>query len=277
MAEADECVRRVMAASMAENEGIDLDRKNERSAAIEKYEESVREFDAAIAAAMPNHSEDKPKLIEHKAQVEQRIKTLKASPATTVPVEDQIKSVQLAMAGASSANAAVNSAGGVKTMAAVAAMGAVGGAIVLGGTIGLTTIGAVGGAAGAAYAATRQDAVGNAARSAGGAALSGVAKAQELNEQHQITAKMADAGGKAVAKARAINEQHQITGKISSAASAVVSKGKEIDSKHKVTDKVAGGLAKGLDGISSLMGGRGSSSGASGGGYSGGAPPAAGK
>merc|ERR1719456_1748939 len=132
MAEADECVRRVMAASMAENEGIDLDRKNQRAAAIEKYEESVREFDAAIAAAIPSHSEDRPKLIEHKAQVEARIATLKATPATTIPVEDQIKSVQLAMAGASSANAAVNSAGGVKTMAAVAAMGAVGGAIVLG-------------------------------------------------------------------------------------------------------------------------------------------------
>merc|ERR1719491_524148 len=122
-----------MAAGVAENEGVDLDRKNQRSAAVAKYEECVRELDAAIAAALPHHSEDRPKLIEHKAQVEARIATLKASPTTAIPVEDQIKSVQLAMAGASQANAA-----------------------------------------GAAYVATRQDAVGGAARAAGGAALSGV-------------------------------------------------------------------------------------------------------
>lgn len=272
--ELDECVSRVMAASMAENEAIDLDRKGQRAAAIAKYEECVKEFNAAIAAALPNHSEDRPKLMEHKAQVEARIATLKASPGTTVPVEDQIKSVQLAMCGASAANAAVSSAGGVKTMAAVAAVGAVGGAIVLGSTVGLTAIGAVGGAAGAAYAATRQDAVGDAARSVGGTAIKGVEKAQELNDKHQITAKVADVGNKAATKARAINDQHQITSKISSATSAAVNKTKEFEAKHQVTNKVASGLSKGLDGVSSLLS-RGSGSGASGAGYSSAAPPPA--
>lgn len=259
-----------MAASMAENEGIDLDRKGQRPAAIAKYEESVREFAAAIAAASPNHDEDRPRLIEHKQQVEARIATLKSSPTTTIPVEDQIKSVQLAMAGAASANAAVSSAGGMKTMAAVAAIGAVGGAFVLGGALGLPIMGAVGGASGAAYVATRQDVAGQAARQVGGAALTGVSKAQELNEQHQITAKMADAGGKAVAQAKAINEQHGITSRLSTAAGAVVSKGKEIEEKHNVTSKLAGGLAKGLDGVSSLMGRSSTSStpGSTGAGYS---------
>jgi hypothetical protein len=274
--ELDECVTRVMAASMAENEAIDSDRKNQRAEAIAKYEESVREYTAAIAAALPNHSEDRPKLIEHKKQVESRIATLKSSPTSAIPVEDQIKSVQLAMAGASTANAAVQSAGGMKTMAACAGLGAVGGAIILGGGLGLTAIGAVGGAAGAAYVATRQDAVGDAARSAGNTALQGVAKAQEVNQKHQITTKIADAGSAAAAKAKAINEQHQITSRISSATAGAVSKAKEIEAKHQVTDKVASGFAKGLDKVSSLMGGRGSQSSASGstGGYSGGAPPA---
>merc|ERR1719181_275281 len=98
--EADECVRRVMAASIAENEAIDLDRKNKRKEALAKYEESVRQFDAAIAAALPKHREDQPKLVQHKGQVETRIATLRRDPATAVPVQDQIKSVQLAMAGA---------------------------------------------------------------------------------------------------------------------------------------------------------------------------------
>lgn len=261
--EADECVKRVMAASVAENEGIEFDRKNQITDAIAKYEECVREFAAAIAVASPNHDEDRPKLMEHKAQVEGRIATLKKG-ATNIPVEDQIKSVQLAMAGAASASAAVNSAGGVKTMAAVAAMGAVGGAIVLGGTVGFTAIGAVGGAAAAGYAATRNDQIGQVARAAGGTALSGVSKAQELNDQHQITAKMADAGGKVASKAQAVNEQHQITAKLSAAGGTVVNKGKQIEEKYNITGKVAGGLAKGLDGVSSLMGGKKSSSVASG-------------
>jgi len=111
---------------------------------------------------------------------------------------------------------------------------------------------------------------GQAARQVGGAALTGVSKAQELNEQHQITAKMADAGGKAVAQAKAINEQHGITSRLSTAAGAVVSKGKEIEEKHNVTSKLAGGLAKGLDGVSSLMGRSSTSStpGSTGAGYS---------
>merc|ERR1712216_258854 len=145
-------------------------------------------------------------------------------------------------------------------------MGAVGGAIVLGSTIGFTAIGAIGGAAGAAYVATRQDTVGQAARSAGGLALSGVAKAQQINEQHQLTAKMADAGNKTVAKGKEINDKHDVTGKISGAVGAVMSTGKAIEEKHQVTSKVAGGLAKGLDGVSSLMGG-GRKSGSSASGY----------
>jgi len=254
--ELDECVKKVMAASMAENEAIGLDRQNDRAQAIAKYEESVREFAAAIDLSSPSHNEDRPKLIEHKAQIESRIAELKKNAATTVPVEDQIKSVQLAMAGAAGASNAVSSAGGVKTLAACAALGAVGGAIILGGTVGFAVTGAVGGAAAAGYAATRNDGIGQAARTAGGVALSGAAKAQELNEQHQITAKLADAGGKTVAKAQAINEQHQITSRASVAGGAALDKAKAIDGKYNVTGKLAGGFAKGLDGVSSLMGGK---------------------
>lgn len=272
----DECVRRVMAAAAAESEAINLDNGNRRAEAIPKYEQSIIEFEAAIAAALPDHSDDRPRLIEHKAQVEARIATLKASPDTTIPVAQQIKSVQLAMAGAAPAAAASSdsaASGGVKTMAAVAAMGAVGGALVLGSTVGLTAIGAVGGAAGAAYCTTRNDGVGQAARTAGGVALSGVAKAQQINEHHQITAKAADAGAKTVEKAKAINEKHQFTSRISGVVGAAVNKGREIDQKHNVTSKLAGGLAKGLDGVSSLMGGsRSSASGATSAGYSAGAP-----
>jgi len=248
-------VKHVMAASMAENEGIDLDRKNNRTAAVAKYEESIRELDAAIAAAEPNHTGDKPKLVEHKNQIQARITTLKATPATSIPVEDQIKSVQLAMAGASAVQNATTAGGGMKTMAAVTAVGAIGGAIVLGGALGMTTIGLVGGAATAGYCATRQDKVGETARSVGNAALSGVSKAQELNEQHQITSKLATAGSQAVSKAKEVNETYGITTKVSAATTAAVGKAKEIEEKHHVTEKVASGISKGLDGVTKMLGG----------------------
>lgn len=255
MANDDDCVKHVMAASMAENDGIELDRNNKRSDAIVKYEQAIKELDAAIALAEPNHSEDKPKLIEHKNQIQSRIGTLKTSPSTSIPVEDQIKSVQLAMAGASAVSSATAAGGGVKTMAAVAAVGAVGGAVVLGGTLGLTTIGLVGGAATAGYCATRQDNIGQAARNVGNTALTGVSKAQELNEQHQITSKLAKAGSQAFDKAKEVNETYGITSKVGAATSAAVGKAKEIEDKHQVTQKVASGLSKGLDGVTKMLGG----------------------
>eukprot|EP00913_Durusdinium_trenchii_P016807 g15797.t1 len=98
-------------------------------------------------------------------------------------------------------------------MAAVAAVGAVGGAIVLGGALGLATVGAVGGAAAAGVAATRSDAVGDAARGVGALTLKGYDKARELDREHDISGKMMQAGSKAVSTASAINEQYGITDK----------------------------------------------------------------
>lgn len=254
-AEPDECVRHVLAASSAENEAIELDRANNRAAALEKYKEAVREFQAAIAVALPDHAEDRDKLTAHKNEVQSRIHLLTSSPATSIPVEDQIKSVQLAMAGASAASNAAESAGGVKKLAAVAAVGAVGGAVVLGGALGLTTVGIVGGAAGAAYCATRQDKVGDLARKTGDVALKGVDRVQELNREHQITAKIAEAGRSTVTKAKEVNASYGITDKIAAGASKATAKAREIEEKHKVTDKVASGISKGLDGVSKLLGG----------------------
>lgn len=254
-AEPDECVRHVMAASAAENEAIELDRAGNRAAALQKYKEAVAAYEAAIANALPNHAEDRPKLMQHADEVRSRIDLLTRSPTTTTPVEDQIKSVQLAMAGASAAASAADSAGGVKKLAAVAAVGAVGGAVVLGGTLGLTTIGVVGGAAGAAYCATRQDQVGDIARKTGDVALKGVDRVQELNREHQITSKIAEAGRQSVAKAKEVNATYGITDKLAAGASKATAKAREIEEKHKVTDKIAGGLSKGLDGVSKLLGG----------------------
>jgi len=258
--EQDECTSHVIAASVAENAGIDLDRAGDVRGAIAKYEECERELSAAIAAAMPAHAEDHPKLVQHRREVLDRIKHLRSlngRPAT-IPVEDQIKAVQLGMQASSAATAAVGSAGGVKTLAACAALGAGAGFMVLGGTVG-AGISIVGGAACAGYAATRSDKVGDAARAAGGLALKGADKAKELNDKHHITEKLTDAGTKAVVAARGADEKYGISTKVADGLGAAIKKAGDIEQKHKVTDKVAGGISAGLGRLSQALERRGSS------------------
>lgn len=253
--ENDPCVGHVIAASQAENEAIELDRAGDVQAALRKYEESERELAAAIAAALPAHADDQPKLIQHRQEVLDRIrhlKSLRSGALPSIPVEQQIKAVQLGMQATSAANAAASQAGGVKTLAACAALGAAGGFVVLGGLVG-STAAVVGGAAGAAYVATRQDTLGSAARSAGGMAIKGAEKAQELNREHRITHKIAEAGSKGAARAQEVNVKYGISDKVTKGVSSAVAKAKDIDEKHHVTNRMASGLASGFGKLSAAL------------------------
>eukprot|EP00931_Biecheleriopsis_adriatica_P102107 TRINITY_DN77130_c0_g1_i1.p1 TRINITY_DN77130_c0_g1~~TRINITY_DN77130_c0_g1_i1.p1 ORF type:complete len:277 (+),score=76.66 TRINITY_DN77130_c0_g1_i1:108-938(+) len=250
MAEQDECKRLVISASVAENAAIDKDRAGDAAGAIKGYEECEGLLAQAIALAMPaGHTEDHPKLVQHRREVLDRISHLKAlggKPAT-IPVEQQIRAVQLGMQATTAASHAASAAGGYKQMAAVAAVGAVGGAVVLGSTLGcFMTAGAVGGAAVAGVAATRSDKVGEVARGVGALAVTGVEKAREINREHDISGKVVEAGSKAVSAASAVNEKYGIADKVTKGVSAAVSKAHEIEEKHHVTSKVASGVAFGL-------------------------------
>eukprot|EP00933_Yihiella_yeosuensis_P061871 TRINITY_DN64741_c0_g1_i1.p1 TRINITY_DN64741_c0_g1~~TRINITY_DN64741_c0_g1_i1.p1 ORF type:complete len:292 (+),score=96.25 TRINITY_DN64741_c0_g1_i1:72-878(+) len=250
----DGCIQKVMAASVAENEAISLDRSGDTNGAIKKYEECEKLFALAISASLPNHSADHPKLVQHREEVLQRIQHLKSlkGKASTVPVEDQIKAVQLGMQAASAAAGASDAAGGVKTLGAVAAMGAIGGFIVLG-SIGLGTAGAVAGAAAAGYTATRSDQAGDVARTAGGVVVAGAEKAMELNREHQITTKVVEAGGKAMETAKTVNDKYHITDKVVAGVKTAASKAQEIEETHHVTSKVAAGISAGLSKLTSAL------------------------
>ncbi|CAE8611647.1 unnamed protein product [Polarella glacialis] len=251
----DECRRHVIAASTAENEGIELDRAGDVNAAIRKYEVCETALEAAISAALPAHADDQPKLTQHRAEVLDRISHLKSlnGKPSSIPVEQQIRAVQLGMQATSAASAATTAAGGVKTLAAVAALGAAGGFVVLGSTIGLGVVGAVGGAAVAGYAATRSDKVGDLARGAGGLAVKGVDKAMDINREHDISGKFVDAGSKAVGTAKAVNEKYGISDKVGKGVGVAVSKAQQVEEKHNVTSKVAAGLSFGLGKLSSAL------------------------
>eukprot|EP00439_Symbiodinium_sp_Y106_P051902 s1137_g6.t3 len=212
----DLCKSLVVAAAVVENEAIERDRAGDVPTALKKYEECQGLLARAIAAALPAHPEDHPKLVQHREEVLTRIQHLKSSSGPpAIPVEQQIRAVQLGMQVANDAGRAATAAGGMKQMAAVAAVGAVGGAVVLGSTLGcFVTVGAVGGAAAAGMAATRSDKIGDAARGVGSMALKGVDKAREIDREHDITGKMVHAGTKAVETACTINQQYGIMDKV---------------------------------------------------------------
>jgi len=250
MAEEDQCIAHVLAASQIENEAMELDRAGDSAAAVRKYEQCAAELGAAIAAALPDHAEDQPKLAQHRSEILDRVahlKSMRGKPAS-IPVEDQIRAVQLGMQASSAATAAVGSAGGVKTFAACAALGAGAGFMVLGGAIGV-----VGGAVAAGYMATRGDKAGDAARAAGGAGLTAASKAKELNDKHQVAQKATELGKQAFSSAKAADAKYGISTKIGQGVGAAMSKAKDIEQKHHVTDKVAGGISTGLGKLTSAL------------------------
>lgn len=252
--DADECIQRVIASSAAENAAIDFDRAGDVPQAITKYEECARLLQGAIDAALPAHAEDHPKLVQHRKQILDRVDHLKSlrGGGPTIPLEQQIQAVQLGMQGTAAANAAVSSAGGVKTLGACAAIGAVGGFVVLGGTIG-ASLSVLGGATAAAYVATRQDGVGDAARKAGSVAVAGAEKAQQINNEHKITEKITDVAQQGAAKAVEVNTKYGITDKVSAGVGAGVSKATEVNTKYDVTNKLASGLSSGLSKLSGAL------------------------
>jgi len=264
----DACTQKVLAAAEAENAAIELDRAGHVQDAITMYEECELQLAAAIALALPAHADDHPKLVHHRKEILDRTEHLKSlkGGAPTIPLEQQIKAVQLGMKATTAATDGANKAGGAKTLAACAAMGAAGGFLVLG-AIPLMpgTVAAVGGAAAAGYCATRQDKIGDVARTAGGIAVGGVEKAVELNREHNITGKLADTTTKAVGCAKEVDSKYGISSKVMAGVSAAAGKAKEIEDKHNVTGKVAGGIAAGLGKVGSLLDKRSSTSGASGG------------
>ena len=109
-------------------------------------------------------------------------------------------------------------------MTGAAVVGGVAATIVAGPILGVAAAG------GAAYAATRGDQVGDAAKATGNAAIAVGQKAQELDREHQITRKVGEA---AQGTWRAVNDFNQ---------------------KHDVSGKVVGGIASAANGISKLFG-----------------------
>ena len=107
---------------------------------------------------------------------------------------------------------------------------ALAGGVVVGAAAGSLLLGAAGAGA-AAYAATRDDKVGDAAKATGKATLTGIDKAKEFDQKHKVTATAGNWFQQGLNNA------------------------KEFNAKHNVTGKVASGIESGMNQVNSALGG----------------------
>mmetsp|Transcript_31348 Transcript_31348/g.73114 ORF Transcript_31348/g.73114 Transcript_31348/m.73114 type:complete len:498 (+) Transcript_31348:63-1556(+) len=237
----DLCRRYVILVATAEQKAVEADREGQTRLALEAWRECAKYLELAIRHSLPKHASDKPKLEEHLEQVKARIAHLEdvvLNGVPTKPVEEHIGEVKLNIG---MEEAEVESGTGMeaqasgstdqgkgdkrkKVVAACAAMGAVGGAVLLG-PVGLSVAcvaGAVG-AAGGAFAATRENAVGEGARKVGG-------KAVDASEQ--TAGKLKDSSSAAAERLK--DKAEPLTGKMtktfSDRKSQVVDKGQKLRS-----------------------------------------------
>ena len=93
---------------------------------------------------------------------------------------------------------------GWQMYAGAAGAGAVGGAMIIGSVIGAPIMGAMAGAGALAYATTRDDGVGQAARTVGTGTSNAVTKAKEVNTEYKLTEKAANAARSTAEAAQAV-------------------------------------------------------------------------
>ena len=116
----------------------------------------------------------------------------------------------------SSANQGDSNGNGMdpKIMTGAAVVGGVAATLIAGPVIGVIAAG------GAAYAATRSDKVGEAAKATGGAAVAVGGKVVDINKEHKVTDKIGDGLKKAGSALQSFDSKHDVSGKTAGAITA---------------------------------------------------------
>jgi len=247
------CVQIAVEASTIESQAMQLDREGNAVRACEEYRKAAARLGEA-AAAVPNEHPDGPVISRHADEVLARVaylEGLNGAPATT-PLEEHIKGVQLSMGspppgGTAGPAGCASPAGGSKVMAAAAGAGGIAGFMVMGPMAAVALAGA------AAYATTREDKIGSAARTVGTGGVTALQKAKSFDDNYQVTQRVAAAGSNAVGKAKEMDEKYQVIDKAKTGVSQAGSAVSDFNERHQVTAKVGAGLTRAASGIGGVL------------------------
>jgi len=175
----------VVAGSELEQKAIEHDRAGDAKNARIQYLKAAEQFRVAVVENAPDKHPDIAAIVKHREQVLARAAYLEKDVTERSPVEDHIQAAQLTMQYYGQAQEAKETAGGAKRLAGGAALGALGGFVVLGSLLG-GGVAVVGGAASGLYLTTRKDKVGDVARSAADGAIGVAQKNQRIQQKTPV-------------------------------------------------------------------------------------------
>lgn len=250
-----------------ENEAMELDRYGAIAEAADMYRRAATRLREAAAACPLDHP-DRRVLQEHASEVSTRAAYLDglegSNDVPAIPLEEHINSVRLAM-GTSTApvvgdmfesgeaafeDTAWTVISAYDDRAVVCAAAAIGGAT------GLLLMGPVSGAAlsaVAAYATTREDTAGCAARKVGTAGVRVVSRARCIDEEYRISDRAANVGQSALGQIVALGSRSGISDGAKTATTRTQQVLNNFNERHKVADRLNWGFGAASYAFSNLV------------------------
>lgn len=207
------CVKLAIQAASMENEAMALDRQHQFDAAARRYREAAQGLLEAAEACPPEHP-DRDVIESHAAEVLSRARYLENLHGADepIPLEEHIHGVQLTIGSSPSAarTPAAPSSPPRRSSSTLGDRTVMGAAAAITGATGLFLLGPVSAAAlgvAAAYATTREDKAGSAARKLGTVGVQVVRQARTLDEEYRISTRAVAIGHSALDQAKALTSR----------------------------------------------------------------------
>lgn len=232
-----------------EKVAMELDRAGDVEQAIACYKQSADQYKSA-ASACPDGNADKAVLARRAGQILGRVvylETLAGAKAALPPEEHILPEDSVDSKGDNNAS----SANGAEAVGWKERLRQTGSAAAVAGTAGLLVLHApvvaVVAAAGTAYATTRKDGAGEAARAMGDAGITAAAKAQQISDENKVPEKVRES----LASVKEVVDKYGVPEKLEAAKASSWKAMQEFDNKHDVSSKVATGFASATKGATS--------------------------
>jgi len=232
---AEDFIDLVKYASQIESVAMELDRAGDGEQAVACYRQAADRLSEAVAACpiSAEGSSNGALLSRHAGQILGRVvylESLCGAPAS-VPLEEHIGHARLQLGEDGDCQAGETS-GWRQQATSAAAVGGTAGLLVLHSPIAAAVL-----AAGVAYATTRENSAGEAARAVGNMGIEAAGHVQTVAENQQVSERVDGA----LDYVRAMDEKYGMTDKTQAAAASSWEKLRDLNQKHQVTEKLASG------------------------------------